>query len=410
MSNTHYYFIPSVRRGLAAAIKKGARGGARRAQIDVLLRVTARRKGAQGEDSDNIAQALQLYGPGDILGFHDRIVARHHPEHDVGDFEPNYFPSIEFADVDFAWRFTADKARDQTGQLTPWVTLVVLVSEPQGDIQAEFATGPEVDKNLPPNILVSRPALPELKQAWRWAHVHITEGSGKKNELESVLRDQPEDAVCRLLCARRLAPKTRYAAFVVPTFKLGVLAGLGYDLDPDVSALDPAWLGDSSDERLPYYLADGDRLTLPYYYRWEFSTGLRGDFEHLVRLLERRSLSGLGVRDIDCQHPGFGVRGVNPAGPGAPESHYLGMEGALQSLDTQYTEWGRDSARGHAREPEPLQVDLSELVNNPEAQRIVVHFTPEILDASFVIVEPDGNTSVKFTWHTSRPCKGICQN
>ena len=407
MNSTQYYFLPSVRHGLAAAISQGA-SAAHRTQIDVVLQATARVKGTQELISADLpAQTIRLYGPGDILGFHDRIAMRLHPEADVGDFEPNYFPFIEFADPDFAWRFTADSADDQAPELMPWIALVVLVSEDRGDdIRREFEEGPRTDRNLPRHIEVETSALPDLQHAWRWAHVHVTAKENlTKADFEEILRSEPERAVCRVLCPRRLTAGTRYTAFVVPTFKLGVLAGRGLELDPSVNALEKAWESDLSDQSLPYYDAESDRLEMPYYYRWEFRTGLRGDFEQLVRLLEPRKLSGLGLRDIDCARPGFGTRGVNRGSLDAPESQYLGMEGALQSLDTQYTKWGRDPVREPTRAPEPLQADLGDLVNKPEAQRIVVHFTPAILDAGFVVVEPTGNTSVQLTWQTSKPCK-----
>jgi hypothetical protein len=426
MSNTHYYFLPSVRQGLAAAISQSA-AKAHRAQIDVVLQATARKKGAQGKDNEDIKQALQLYGPGDILGFHERIVVRHHPERDVGDFEPNYFPSIEFADADYAWRFTAAKAdadmasdEEKIGKLIPWITLVVLVAEDLGDdVSAEFKEVRNTEKNLPPHIKVKIPdpsdsselsPLPNLNHAWRWAHAHVTEESEQINNLEEILQDEPESAICRLLCPRRLQPKVKYAAFVVPTFKLGVLAGLGYHLDPNVGALELAWKGDDTDKQLRYYkkiIVDDKTvryLKLPYYYRWEFRTGLRGDFEHLVRLLEQRKLSDLGIRDIDCQFPGFGVRGVNRTGVDEPESHYLGMEGALQSVDTQYTPWGRDPATEPAQDAKP-QEDLVELLNKPQADQTLPAFVPDVHETSAIddihVRLLSAGTAVQIIWHTT---------
>lgn len=185
-----------------------------------------------------------------------------------------------------------------------------------------------------------------------------------------------------------------------------MLAGLGLELDADTKALEPAWTRSDSDYSLPYH--EKGHIRLPYYYHWEFGTGLRGDFEHLVRLLEPRKLVGLGIRDIGCEKPGFGTRGVTREGLDEPEQHYLGLEGALQSLNTRYTWWGRYPANEPAspRLPEPLQEDLAALINIPEAQRIVVQFTPETLETSAIAVAstPD-DTSVQFTWRTSMPCK-----
>lgn len=341
----HDYFMPVVRQNLAAAITNNA-AGLHRAQIQVALKSVARLKDTDQFDIHfDTSQPVQLYGPGDILGFDSRVVVRTDPKSDVGDFEPNYFPAIEFTDADFVWQFTADIAQvigaendttsngPQDVKLTPWIALIVLVSETRGDdIQAEFTEGAWSERNLPRHIVVDTSVLPDLAHAWRWAHMHITgEANLSQENLEERLRTNPEGAVCRLLCPRRLRPGTRYTAFVVPTFKLGVLAGRGEPLDPHIDALQPAWNP-----------GEGE-IELPYYYRWEFGTGMRGDFEHLVRLLEPRRLKDLGTRDIDCTEPGFIEPMVTRPELDPPEQHYLGLEGALQALDTRYTFWGMDA-------------------------------------------------------------------
>jgi hypothetical protein len=414
MSDTHHYFLSSVRQGFATAIENSATD-TQRSQIDVRLQVVARNKDSDGWETVEISQSVELWGPGDVIGFQERIVARCHPSQDVGDFEPNYFPAIEFADPDFPWRYTTYAADAESGRLDPWITLIVLAADTQGEIRQEFIDGGRSEANLPPSIIVSNTVLPDLRHAWRWAHVDITDEQGKESSLEQLLRNKPEHAVSRLLCPRRLAPKMRYTAFVVPTFKLGVLAGLGHDLDSGVSASDFAWSGDSDDERLPYAVtpqpewpasfSEGVAISLPYYYRWEFGTGLRGDFERLVRLLEPRQLSSIGLRDIDCARPGYGARGVNRAGLEAPQRYSLAMEGALQSLDTHYTSWGRDPAYGSVRTPPPLQQDLANLLNNTEAQRIALEFTSSNVEASAIVIEQSGDTAVRFTFQTSTPCK-----
>jgi hypothetical protein len=379
MSQPQYYFLPDVRQGLAADISNQEQV-VQRAEVKVALQVEAQRMDGETPDEPDIPLTIQLYGPGDILGFDSRIVARTDPQADVGDFEPNYFPAIEFVDPDFAWRFTPTSADDNQPELTPWITLIALA------VGSEFTEDDKTDRNLPRFITVNTANLPDLLHAWRWAHVHITaeedlsEGGDPatiKDRLEEILRAEPERAVCRLLCPRRLNAKTRYATFVVPTFKLGLLAGRGEDLSAVEDAMQVAWTG-----------GEGE-IVLPYYYRWEFTTGVRGDFEHLVRLLEPRVLSGLGIRDIDAQEPGFGTRGV-----------HMGMEGALRSTDTRYTRWGQDRP---GQGPEPLQADLAKIISEPEAQRV----SPDTLATSFILVKASAKESstVEFTWHTSEPCK-----
>jgi hypothetical protein len=192
--------------------------------------------------------------------------------------------------------------------------------------------------------------LPDLQYAWRWAHVHIDGTPGlTRDSILTLLRDEPERATCRLLCARRLRPGMRYAAFVVPTWKLGVLAGRGLPLDPAIRGDAAAWT--SADTT----------VTLPYYYRWEFRTSNSGDFEQLVRRLEPRPLPDLGFRDVDCATPGFGIPGVSRGAQGS----VLGLEGALRSLGTSFTPWGRDPAESTAGPVPATQQKLAELINQP---------------------------------------------
>jgi len=393
MSDTSYYFLSSARHGLASGIKNAA--ASQRATIDVTLSIKARNKstGEFNSPEQAISQSVALYGPGDILGFDPRIIARHDPKSDVGNFEPNYFPAIEFTDPDFIWRYTADKAN--INGLMPWVTLIVLVSETRGDnIVPEFKEGPRHNRKLPRSIEVTASnALPDLQYAWRWAHVQTFDEQGKQNdELIEVLTDEPERAICRLVCPRRLMPQTRYDAFIVPTFMLGVHAGLGEEFPEGVNALTQAWAFGENNVRLPYY------------YRWQFRTGMRGDFEHLVRLLEPRQLTGLGLRDMDCASPGFGVTGVVRADVDEADAHILAAEGALQSICTEYTPWGKDSPLQPNNLPEDTQVDIADLISLSDIDR-ELNQIPSLLNETAEIHDININantsgTSVSIVWQS----------
>ncbi|MDH5229582.1 MAG: fibronectin type III domain-containing protein [Gammaproteobacteria bacterium] len=366
MSKTQHYFLPSVRQGLANAISEESTA-AQRATVKVSLNLKARQKGTANFDDETLVQDVQLYGPGDILGFDSRIITRTLPTSDVGDFEPNYFPHIEFADADFIWRYSTFAANSEKGSLKPWLCLVVLVSEKLGDIDVEFSEGEQHEKNLPNYIVVENTnSLPNLDFSDRWAHVHITAGSDSyrpltKEQLKNLLTENPERAVCRLLCARRLAPKVKYTAFLVPAFKTGVLAGLGESIPDGVNAQTLAWNSAQTNIRLPYY------------YRWDFRTGLRGDFEHLVRLLEPRELTEMGKRDIDCSNPGYGLKTESGIG------RTVGLEGALQSLDTEF---------------KPFVPDL-----DVEIEDVGVIFNIKIFQIA--------NSKIRVSWQTSQPCYSL---
>jgi hypothetical protein len=331
-----------------------------------------------------------LYGPGDIVGFDPRAVERTDPQPDIGDFEWNYFPAIEFVDADFAWRFTGNVASAQ-GRLTPWITLIVLVAETQGrEVTSEFTALPPSGRAPGQISIPNCSVLPDLQHAWRWAHVHIEGKPGlTRDDLLALLRDEPERATCRLLCPRRLRAGTRYAAFVVPTFKLGVLAGLGASLDPTIKALIPAW--SSTDAA----------VTIPYYYRWEFRTSASGDFEQLVRRLEPRPLPNIGLRDVECATPGFGIPGVSRG----TNVSTLGLEGALRSIDTVFTSWGRDPATAPPAPVPPTQQKLALLLNQPDTSLLATQIGFAVT-ASADVTLPSGRglssgTAVELRWRTA---------
>src|SRR5690606_5361078 len=148
--------------------------------------------------------------------------------------------------------------------------------------------------------------------AWRWAHVQATTGTEdliadqvaaltqeERNALtsdeleamnaaaiEALFATRPDLVVSRLMCPRRLAPKTLYRAFVVPTYKLGWASALG---TPEARAS----VADAKATDLAWNSASSDAVDLPYFFDWEFRTSVRGDFESLVRLLDGRALAGL---------------------------------------------------------------------------------------------------------------------
>ncbi|MBN2385581.1 MAG: hypothetical protein JXB85_01075 [Anaerolineales bacterium] len=408
--STTYSFIPCLREGLTAAIEGEAT--ARRVEIDVKLGGEARNKSTAQYEPFEVVQKVQLYGPGDILGFDSRVVARTEPQNHAGNFEPNYFPFIEFSEPDFLWRFTPKKADpDHGGSLDPWITLIVLVAEPDGREFTEKSAAdpaknpdveePPVDPAKTPYITVfNTNNLPDLDYAWQWAHVQVTheEAEDAASQTESP-GDQLEWATGRLMCARRLRPKTLYHAFVVPTFQLGlVAAGIPIDSDEPINAVEKSW------DR------NGGAVDLPYYYRWEFRTGLRGDFEYLVRLLEPRDLPGLGTRPMDCGTPGYGIAGVERSdAEQVEEMHVLKLEGALQSPGTEYTPWGKDAGKVETFQAaiaekllnKPAR-DLGTLPGNSGSQSFTytVTETGTIFDVSLKL--QSGARQVRFEWRTAK--------
>ncbi|MFQ5953106.1 MAG: hypothetical protein ACE5JK_06860, partial [Candidatus Omnitrophota bacterium] len=199
------------------------------------------------------------------------------------------------------------------GNLLPWITLIALKED-------EYEEGARGDDQVPWIAIKDSAPLPDLSQAGYWAHLHIAGDVEKNPDAADMVRNERDRVICRLLCPRHLEPKSRYTAFVVPTFKLGVYAGMGWKPGDDDLANTLAW---DIDDR------ESD-MKIPYYFKWSFGTGLRGDFEYTVRLLRAQApAEGVGCRPLDCSNPGYGVPAVNRTEPPPEESYIIDMGGAL---------------------------------------------------------------------------------
>ena len=128
--------------------------------------------------------------------------------------------------------------------------------------------------------------------------------------LETELDKNPNVGCSRLLCPRRLKPETEYAAFLIPAFEKGRLAGLGADISliDSTNSLQAAWA-------LPQaFLPDH----FPIYYQWSFSTMPGEGFEELARKIEpvtKSELLAAGVGTpltMDIRSPGWGIKHGDP--------------------------------------------------------------------------------------------------
>lgn len=435
MNASYYHFVSSLRQGLASSISQLPADDKQRAAISVDLHLQRRTIGATDwvPDVPPINKSVQLFGPGDLEAFDSSMIVRTDPKPDSGNFEPNMFPAVEFADPDFIWRFSPEPIApggsslpETATTLTPWITLVVLVAEDRGEnIKREYVELKRSRNQRPAIQVLHQSDLPNLSYAWRWAHVQATTGDESliadrlsqlteeerlalspedievmnAAEMEALYASHPELVVSRLLCPRRLMPKTLYHAFVVPTYKLGWATALG-------TAVSKAAVNSSRAYDLAWDNTSNDPIDLPYFYDFEFRTSERGDFEYLVRLLEGRKLVGLGTREMDCEHPGFGLT-VEVEQEAGEITHRLGLEGALQSINTSYTSWGRDR---DVTSPEEFQVRLAEDVlskANVEARITLPDDlnTLSVTDVQFNVTA-DGN-GLEVNWRTNAQASGL---
>lgn len=341
LTSANYLFLPWVRQGAAAGIQT----------IDMtpnqagVVSVTAK---LRVNDTPDLERQVRLYGPGDVTGIDVQQVIRTEPRNLATDFEPNYFPAIEFDRPDFPWLFTPAKA-DGGGRLRPWLCLIV--------VRKQQGVTLNVDRNLPLAVLeIKDPArpereLPDLSESWAWAHVQLTGSSPDPTALKNSLAGDPALTLSRLLCPRRLDPLTEYYACVVPTFELGMKAGLGIPIQrdqvrDDEKELKPAWtIGAGSPSE----------VKLPVYFHWEFRTGVGGDFEALVGLLkarDARDMPRVGKRLIDISRPGFNITPMLEAGT------TLDFEGALRVLNVATGEWPESTRKN-------FQVELKKILDAP---------------------------------------------
>lgn len=302
-----YHFLAWARRGVGTAIPNIDNGTLpARAILNVQLFLDVQ-GGAAPNPVAAPAVAVNVFGPGDVIGVDPRYVIRTEPRTLTKNYEPNYLCGIEFDTPDFPWLFTP--AAPNGDQLHPWVALIVLKA-------SEFSL-PSIAPNPLPVVSVNDASgLHDLSVSWNWAHVQV---SGN-DPLADTLANAPGNAISRLLCPRRLDSETSYTAFLVPAFQIGVQAGLNAGNVSGISTSDPAW---TARVEVP--------LQLPYYYSFEFTTSDEGDFESLVRALQPTVLPAtVGERPMDVSQPAPDI--PSAGGP-------LGLEGAIESVSTISTPW-----------------------------------------------------------------------
>jgi hypothetical protein len=339
-----YAFLPWLRRGFAAALTRVEGGGTPepRGSVNVEVRFN-------NDDALAGMVTLAMLGPGDISGLDPRAIVRMAPRPGVMDAEPNYFPLVEFDQADLPWRYTP--ARATSGErLTPWLMLIVLA-----DAEIKRLT-PSQDGRLGRIELHDAAVLPNRGQLWAWAHVqHSGASTIDPARAAQLLAEASPTLIARLMCPRRLAPRTVYTGLLVPTFQRGVLAGLGQPVPDIVDALAPAWTDGASGP-----------IALPVYHQWRFGTGETGDFESLARLLKRfEAPSSVGIRKMDVSAPSPGL----PAAATVP----LGLRGMLESLGT-----ADDPAQWEASGRGAWVAALKPLLNLPK-QRLATPNAPRIV-------------------------------
>jgi hypothetical protein len=355
-----YAFLPWLRQGVANAITAPPATG-NRASIHVDLTVNGTPIVGNTPLTAPAGQDISLYGPGDIVGIDARAIIRTEPRAGVTNFESNYLAAVDFYDEDFPWRYTPVPSSGL--QLNPWIALIVLS-------QAEFSEGSNAGNRPLPFITISDPTLfSPADELWAWAHVHFNQGLSPNPATElvspdmgaviprvqAILNANPDLAYSRLMCPRLLDINTGYDAFIIPAFESGRLAGLGLDLTKAPSATASAWVP---------YAGQDEPQSFPYYYRWHFRTGDRGDFRYLVGLLKAQPVDPtVGTRDFDVTRPEANLPGIVVPGLNG----VLRLGGALEVPDADLSDADKAERDKYENWDQPypgsFQVSLAKFVN-----------------------------------------------
>ena len=302
-------FLPWLRRGLGQALTASgplsgpiARGPAVTAWVDVL--------------ESRASRDVRLHGPDHVVGLAPGQVLRTEPRADSTEVETTIFPYVELAAPDLPWLYTP--AAPGAQGLRPWLVLVV-VREQEGVWLETPPTGLPLLHIDTPAVIADE--LPDLADAWAWAHVQSLVGAAGA---AAAVTAATGEVIARLVCPRRLLPDRAWLACVVPAFDGGVVGGRGETV-PNGATWQPAW--DHRAARWPG--------PLPTYHSWRFSTGQGGDFETLCRRLAADD-SGVdfGLQAMDVGDPGL----IDPA----PERILVDYQGALRTPGVVPRPWGRD--------------------------------------------------------------------
>lgn len=280
MAETSLTFLPFLKRQPPVPIEENTPGQLS-ARLDLKI-----------IDNDNNehpvgVHSLILRGPGDIIGLSPNVIARAEPRPGTHDFEPNYFPFLEFVDPDFLWRYSLDIVETSSRRAHPWLSLIVLSAAEMEEMRKDNIEVIGLLEERRQLLSVRGKHLPKIEDAWATAHVHL---SGVDQPLETFIDSHPARHCCRLFAFRQLAAQTRYTAFLVPNYKIAIQAAFG--LSPADGGNQKAWVNP----------LDNEIIKLPIYFSWSFSTSESGDFEQLARNLKPTAADAkkIGTRAVDA--------------------------------------------------------------------------------------------------------------
>jgi hypothetical protein len=263
--------------------------------------------GAPGQASG----ALDMLTAADVTGLPAAQVIRTWPRDGSRGVEPNYLALVEFDSPDVPWLFSRPV---QNGRIEPWIALLVV--DVTGIPPADF---PLQRTDAGPRLTVDADELPDPGDAWLWGHVQFLG--------DDAVPADPARSLARLVSPRRLEPDREWLACVVPVLESARRSGIG-DTD-GANAIRTS--------RQYAWSTGGGPVVLPVYHSFRFSTGVKGDFEALVRRLDGIPMpEGMGRRRLRLAHPLSGLPAPQPDDPNPddPRGDFV-MHAALRPPEEQ---------------------------------------------------------------------------
>jgi hypothetical protein len=264
----------------------------------------------QGDPAAVTAVSSYSLGPGELERLDlSREVRRTFPAEGADDVSPNLMAQVELWLPELPWALMPAKA-NATGLLRPFMALVV-IEERDGVVFTPRTPRANARIHIESRAHVE---LPPPDEVHLWSHVQLWGLTGDdETTLRAALKERGGQVIARLICPRRLSPRTRYRACVVPVFESGRLAGLGTN-PGDTAGLKVAWV------------ADTETIDLPVFFDWQFVTGEKGDIEELIRRLVPRPASDqVGSVALDVAASALALGLDLPA-----SQTLLSMDGALR--------------------------------------------------------------------------------
>jgi hypothetical protein len=185
--------------------------------------------------------------------------------------------AIEFSRWIFPWMFSP-LTPDAQLRLQPWLSADRRARRPGISLRSRGKR----DGSVRVLTVDSASELPDLAEAWAWAHAQT-------------VSDVTTSGRSRLVSPRRLERATSYYACLVPTFNVGRQVGLDSNAEP-AGPLGPAWTT----------AAVAGSFDLPVYYAWSFATAKRVFHDRRELLHAAAAEAGWRPLSIIFHHAGAG--------------------------------------------------------------------------------------------------------